>query len=313
MILLRNHPERKRLEVTALIQFGANSVRVLGLEVHWYGVIIACGMALAVWLASAREARLGLPKETALDLALLGIPAAIVCARLYYVIFSWRAYADDPVKALYIWEGGMAIYGGIIGGVLAGWLYGRKKKLPFLRLADLAAPSIALGQGIGRWGNFINQEAYGATVAHAWQRRFPIGVFIQADGQWHYATFFYESAWCLLIVAFLPIAERKRPRRREGDTFLGYVFLYALERALVEGLRTDSLYLGPLRVSQLLSLAALIACAAILLRRSDKKAASAAALACALALAPLCLAGHTGLALIPAAGALICEGVAMLQ
>ncbi len=289
-----------------------NSVNIFGLEVHWYGVIIACGMALAVWLASAREQRLGLPKETALDLALLGIPAAIVCARIYYVIFSWSAYADDPVKALYIWEGGMAIYGGIIGGVLAGWLYGRRKKLTFLRLADLAAPSIALGQGIGRWGNFVNQEAYGSTVAHAWQQRFPIGVYIQADGMWHYATFFYESAWCLIIVAMLLIAERKRRLHREGDIFLAYVFLYALERALVEGLRTDSLYLGPLRVSQLLSLAALIVCAVILLKRT-KKAVSAAALACAVAMAPLCLTGRMALALIPAAVALVCEGIGLLK
>ncbi len=295
-----------------MIQFGSNYIRILGLEVHWYGVIIACGMALAVALAAAREKRLGLPKETSLDLALLGIPTAIVCARLYYVAFSWRAYADEPIRALYIWEGGMAIYGGILGGVLAGWLYGRKKKLPFLRLADLAAPSIALGQGIGRWGNFINQEAYGAVVAHAWQRRFPIGVLIQADGQWHYATFFYESAWCLLIVAFLLIAEKKR-RLRDGDLFLGYAFLYALERALVEGLRTDSLYLGSLRVSQLLSLVALAVCAALFVKRSDKKPASVAALAFSLAMAPLCLMGQTALALIPALGALICAGIAMLR
>ena len=269
-------------------------------------------MALAVVLASLREKRLGIPKETGIDLALVGIPTAIVCARLYYVLFSWQAYAADPVRALYIWEGGMAIYGGIIGGVLAGWLYGRKKKLPFLRLADLAAPSIALGQGIGRWGNFVNQEAYGAAVAHAWQQRFPIGVFIQADGMWHYATFFYESAWCLLIVALLLIAERKRQMNREGDIFLAYVFLYALERALVEGLRTDSLYLGPLRVSQLLSLAALIVCAIILLKRT-KKAASSAALACAVVMAPLCLTGRMALALIPAAGALVCEGIGLLK
>lgn len=283
-----------------------NSFNMFGLEVHWYGVIIACGMALAVWLSAARERRLGLPKETTLDLALAGIPTAIVCARLYYVVFSWRAYANDPVRALYIWEGGMAIYGGILGGALAGYIYSRRKKLPFLKLADLAAPSFALGQGIGRWGNFVNQEAYGALAAQSWQRHFPISVFIQADGQWHYATFFYESAWCLLIVAFLLIAEKKRRFRRDGDMFLSYVFLYALERALVEGLRTDSLYLGPLRVSQMLSLAALIACAAIALRRSAKKAAPAAALICAVAMAALCLTGRPALALIPAAGALAC-------
>lgn len=294
-----------------LLRFTSNSVILFGLEVHWYGVIIACGMALAVWLASRREACLGLPRETALDLALLGIPAAIVCARLYYVLFSWSAYADAPIRALYIWEGGMAIYGGIIGGVLAGWLYGRRKKLAFFRLADLAAPSIALGQAVGRWGNFVNQEAYGAAARFAWQRRFPISVFIQADGQWHYATFFYESVWCLLIVVVLLVMEKKRRFRREGDIFLSYVFLYALERALVEGLRTDSLTLGPLRVSQLLSLAALIACAALFLRRGAKKAPGVAALACAVALAALLLAGQPWIALPFAAGTLVCEGIAL--
>lgn len=291
----------------------SNSINVFGLTVHWYGVIIACGMALAVGLAALREKRLGLPKETTLDLALIGIPAAIVFARLYYVAFSWQAYADAPIRALYIWEGGMAIYGGIIGGVLAGWLYGRRKKLPFLKLADLAAPSIALGQAIGRWGNFVNQEAYGAVVAHDWQRHFPIGVFIQADGQWHYATFFYESAWCFLIVLFLLLAEKKRRLRRDGDIFLSYVFLYALERALVEGLRTDSLYLGTLRVSQLLSLAALIVCAALFLKRSQRKALPAAALGFAVLMAALLLTNHALPGLIAAAGALVCEGGNLLK
>ena len=288
-----------------MIQFTETGMILFGVSVHWYGVIIAFGMALAVLLAMRREQGLGLPRETALDLALAGIPAAIVCARLYYVIFSWRAYADRPIRALFIWEGGMAIYGGIIGGVLAGYIYARRKKLPFLKLADLAAPSIALGQAIGRWGNFVNQEAYGAVAAHEWQRRFPISVFIRADGQWHYATFFYESVWCFLIVAALLTGEKKKLFRRDGQLFLCYVFLYALERSLVEGLRADSLYLGPLRVSQLLSLAALLACALILLLRSEKKAWPTATLACCAALAALLLSGHGLPALIPACGALV--------
>ena len=286
---------------------------MFGLYVHWYGVIIAAGMGLAVWLAARREARLGLPRETAINLALIGIPAAIVGARLYYVAFSWQAYAREPVRALFIWEGGMAIYGGILGGVLAGYVYARAKRQPFLRLADLAAPSIALGQAIGRWGNFVNQEAYGAVAERAWQQRFPISVFIRADGLWHYATFFYESAWCLLIVAALLAGERKRLFRRDGDVFLAYAFLYALERSLVEGLRSDSLYLGPLRVSQLLSLAALLVCAVILLTRSEKKAAPAGALVCCAALAALLLAGHGLIALPFAAGALVCAGAAAIR
>ena len=276
-----------------MIQFTSTGVIVLGLYVHWYGVIIAAGMGLAVGLAARREARLGLPRETAINLALIGIPAAIVGARLYYVAFSWQAYAREPVRALFIWEGGMAIYGGILGGVLAGYIYARAKRQPFLKLADLAAPSIALGQAIGRWGNFVNQEAYGAVAEHAWQQRFPISVFIRADGLWHYATFFYESAWCFLIVAALLIAERRGRFTRDGACFGAYVFLYALERALVEGLRTDSLYLGPLRVSQLLSLTALIACAALALVRAEKKARPAITLACCAVFAGLLLAGMT--------------------
>ena len=247
------------------------TISFLGLTIHWYGVIIACGMALAVALAMAREKRLGLPRDTAVDLALVGIPSAIVCARLYYVIFSWQAYADHPVHALYIWEGGMAIYGGIIGGVLAGFIYGKIKKLPFPRLADLAAPSIALGQAIGRWGNFVNQEAYGAVATQEWQRRFPISVFIQADGQWHYATFFYESVWCFIIVIAILVCERRHVFKRDGDIFLAYAFLYALERALVEGLRTDSLCIGPVRVSQALSVLVMLAVITIAALRRRKE------------------------------------------
>ena len=289
-----------------MIQFTPTGLNLFGLTIHWYGVIIAFGMALAVALACAREKRMGLPRDTALDLALLGIPAAIVCARLYYVVFSWREYAANPIRALYIWEGGMAIYGGIIGGVLAGYLYARHKGLPFLRLADLAAPSIALGQAIGRWGNFVNQEAYGVVATRPWQQHFPISVFIQADGQWHFATFFYESAWCFIIVAALLIGERRHRFRRDGEIFRAYVFLYAIERALVEGLRTDSLVMGPFRVSQLLSLAAMLACAVISLMAAKKKAAPAATLACCVAMAALLLSGHPWPALACAVGAVAC-------
>ena len=281
-------------------------VSILGLSVRWYGVIIAGGIALAVLLACLRERRLGLPKDTSVDLALLGVPAAILGARLYYVLFSWRQYAGRPLHALFIWEGGLAIYGGLLGGLLAGFLYAKRRKLPFLRLADLAAPCFALGQAVGRWGNYVNQEAYGAVVAHAWQRAFPIGVRIAADGLWHYATFFYESAWCLCVAALLLAGERMRLFRRDGDTFIAYAFLYALERALVEGLRADSLYLGPIRVSQLLSVAALVACAALMLRRGSRKRLRRLCLIACLALAPLALAGRLVPALVPAAAALGC-------
>ena len=250
------------------MQISSTGFEFFGLSVRWYGLMVALGIGLGIALAMRREQRLGLPKDTVVDLALCGVPAAIVGARLYYVIFSWDLYAANPISALYIWEGGLAIYGGILGGLLAGWIYAKVKKLNFLTLADLAAPSFALGQAVGRWGNFFNQEAYGVAVRAESMKRFPIAVYIRADGLWHYATFFYESAWCALIVVFLLFGERKGWFRHPGDTFFTYVLLYAIERALVEGLRTDSLYWGPVRVSQALSVCAAIACATILIYRS---------------------------------------------
>lgn len=154
----------------------------------------------------------------------------------------------------------MAIYGGILAGVLAGAIFARAKKLSFWRLADLAAPSIALGQAIGRWGNFVNQEAHGRLVTSAALQFFPAAVRI--DGEWFYATFFYESAWCFLIVVALLLLERRRSLR-PGELFLNYVFLYGLERGVVEGLRTDSLMWGAMRISQGLSVLAALAVATV--------------------------------------------------
>ena len=244
------------------------------LTIRWYGLLIAVSIGLAIGLAMARERRYGLPRDTVVDLALCGVPSAIVGARLYYVLFSWRTYADDPIRALYVWEGGLAIYGGILGGLIAGLIYAKVKRLNFLTLCDLVAPCFALGQAIGRWGNFFNQEAYGVAVTAGWMKRFPLAVFIEADGQWHCATFFYESAWCFLVMLFLLWAERRGWFKRPGDGFFTYVLLYAFERMLVEGLRTDSLYLGPVRVSQALSACAFVTCAVILsVRRHEKPAA----------------------------------------
>ncbi len=241
-----------------MFEFTRSTLTVFGLTIRWYGVLIALGVLGAVVLAWRREARLGLKRETTLDLALVCVPAGILCARIYYVLFSWDYYAAHPAEILDIRGGGLAIYGGVIGGVLAGWIYSRAKRIPFGALADLVAPGLAFGQAVGRWGNFLNQEAYGAAVANPRLWFFPVSVHIEGSG-WHYATFFYESLWCALICALLLVAERRGFFRRRGDTFGAYLFLYALERCMVEGLRTDSLYLGPVRVSQLLSLTALLA------------------------------------------------------
>ena len=242
------------------------TLTLFGLEIRWYGILIMLGVAGAILLAAKREKRLGLEKDTALNVAMIGVPVGIICARLYYVAFSWEYYSQHPSQILNIREGGIAIYGAIIGGLIAGLIYARIKKVRFLRLADLAAPSIALGQAIGRWGNFLNQEAYGRAVKNAALHFFPVSIYIEGSG-WHYATFFYESAWCAFIVFALLTAERRGWFRKTGDLFAGYIFLYALERALVEGLRTDSLYMGPFRVSQLLSLLAIWTICILILRR----------------------------------------------
>ena len=240
-----------------MFELTRSTLTIFGFTIHWYGVLIALGVLGAVLLAWLREERLGLKRETTLDLALICVPVGILCARLYYVLFSWDYYAAHPAEILDIRGGGLAIYGGVIGGVLAGWIYSRVKKIPFGTLADLVAPGLAFGQAVGRWGNFLNQEAYGAAVTKAHLHIFPLSVYIEGSG-WYYATFFYESLWCALICIFLLIAEKRGFFKRKGDTFLWYLFLYALERCLVEGLRTDSLYIGPLRVSQALSLTVLL-------------------------------------------------------
>lgn len=253
-----------------MFHFSRNSIDVFGLSIHYYGILIALGVLLGVLLAARRQKRLNLPPETGLDLALICLPVAVVCARAYYVIFEWSAYKDDLLSIFNLRRGGLAIYGGVLGGALAVFVYSRIKKRPFLSLADLAAPSLALGQAVGRWGNFFNQEAYGAAVTQPSQMHFPLAVFIDADQTWHYATFFYESAWCFLVVALLLIFERRRFFRKKGDVFFWYLILYGLERAAVEGLRTDSLYWGPVRVSQALSLLAVLAVCVVFARRRGR-------------------------------------------
>ena len=258
-----------------MFEISRSGIAVLGLQIHWYGILIALGVLGAVLLACAREERLGLKKDTSLNLALLFVPVGILCARLYYVFFSWEYFAAHPAEILNLRSGGLAVYGGVIGGALAALAYARVKKVPIGSIADLVAPGLAFGQAIGRWGNFFNQEAYGAAVANPALQFFPVSVYIDGSG-WHYAAFFYESVWCALVCILLLLAERKEWFKKRGDMFLTYLFLYGLERSMVEGLRTDSLYLGPIRVSQLLSLGIMLAVLAVLACRLQKRRAFAA-------------------------------------
>ena len=244
---------------------------VFGFSIHWYGVLIALGVLLAIYLMSRREGRFGLAPDTSLSLALCVLPFAIVCARAYYVAFEWSTFRESPLEIFNIRGGGMAIYGGVLGGVLAGWIFTRVKRIPFLTMADVAAPALALGQAIGRWGNFVNQEAYGVPIANPELQWFPLAVYIKRESGWFAATFFYESAWCFLICALILVFERTRLFARPGRATLFYVFMYAAERTVVEGLRMDSLYLGSVRVSQALSAVLLLTAALLLCLRLPRR------------------------------------------
>lgn len=229
-------------------------------RITWYSVLIVTGMLLAIFLAERERKRLKLPKDTVVDLALRLIPLGVLGARLYYVIFHWDAYAADPLSALYIWQGGLAIYGGILGGALAVLLYAWRTGLSARVLADMIIPGVALAQAIGRWGNFFNMEAYGPVITDAAWQWFPAAVRIPEGGApvWHLATFFLESVWDLLVFAALMVLRKRK--RRDGDLVKWYALLYGAGRFVIEGLRTDSLMTwGGLRVSQLLSLLAMTA------------------------------------------------------
>ena len=233
-------------------------------SISWYGLLIVTGAALAVFLASREEKRAGLPKDTIIDLALWVLPIGIIGARLYYVAFSWSSYRDNPLSILNIHEGGLAIYGGLIAGVITVILFCRHRKLSVLKVFDVIAPGVALAQALGRWGNYFNQEAYGLPLTDPSLCFFPLGVQIMENGApvWHMATFFYESILDFAIFLFLIIARRKLPHRT-GDVFFGYLFLYGATRLIVENFRMDSLYSGgEVRVSQLLSV---LICGAILI------------------------------------------------
>ncbi|MBQ7850110.1 MAG: prolipoprotein diacylglyceryl transferase [Clostridia bacterium] len=222
----------------------------------WYSVMIITGILLAIILCEREEKRLGLPADTVIDLALRLVPCGVVGARLYYVAFSWEAFADNPLSILYVWQGGLAIYGGVIGGLIAVVVFAWRRKLPPLLLTDMIVPTLALAQAIGRWGNYFNMEAYGAEITDpAWQF-FPAGVLIPEGGAyvWHMATFFYESMWNLTVFLILWFVIRRR-KQRHGVVTLWYALLYGTGRFLIEGLRTDSLMSGSLRVSQVLSAA----------------------------------------------------------
>lgn len=226
---------------------------IFGHTIKYYGIISALAYLLGIVLSCVFAKKRGLKSEDVLTLACYVVPLAIIGARLYYVLFSLEKYTNfwDIFK---IWEGGLAFYGGMIGGALAVLLYCLIHKKNFFALIDIIAPAMILAQAFGRWGNFFNQEAFGYEVTDPRFQFFPFAVYIDRLGSWHLATFFYESFWNLLTFAILVILLYKTNWKTNGYIAGFYLIFYGIGRSIIEGLRTDSLYLGPMRVSQVLSI-----------------------------------------------------------
>lgn len=243
--------------------------RIAFLGIPWYSLLIVTGIVIALFIAIHEERRLHLPQDTALDFALWAIPLALIGARLYYVFFQWDYYVDDLLSIFNLRAGGMAIYGGLIGGAIAARIVARRKKISTLAILDIVAPGLVLAQAIGRWGNYINMEAYGLRISNESLQFFPFAVEIPVGSvwYWHMATFFYESMWCLIVFAVLWFVRRRT--QRTGDTFLFYLLLYCAGRTVIEGLRDDSLtfFNEFVRISQIFSAIACLTVVILFLRR----------------------------------------------
>jgi phosphatidylglycerol:prolipoprotein diacylglycerol transferase len=248
--------------------FGLNppaSFSVFGHRIYFYGVLFALGFTLGILYCARRSKDFGLKSDDFYDMVILLIPLSILCARIYFVLFRLDEFAGRPLIAYFaVWEGGIAIYGGIIGGILAIWLVTRRKKLPFLAMLDLTVFGVLIGQIIGRWGNFMNREAFGGQTEIFCRMGLtnPSGHTIYV-----HPTFLYESLWNLVLFLGLWLWVKQGKRKYDGQMSLLYLFFYGLGRAWIEGLRTDSLYIGHtgIRVSQALSLVLVLFAGALLL------------------------------------------------
>ncbi|MFD2444684.1 prolipoprotein diacylglyceryl transferase [Bacillus sp. CGMCC 1.16607] len=253
------------------IEFGA-------IQVHWYGIIIGTGLALALWMAMRESEKRHLQKEVFADLMLWAIPIAIISARIYYVAFEWDFYSQNLSQIPKIWEGGIAIHGALIGSVATAYFFTKARGVSFWKLADIASPSIILGQAIGRWGNFMNQEAHGGEVTRSYLENLFLPDFIinqmYIEGAYYHPTFLYESLWDFAGVILLLTLRKVNLRR--GESFLTYVIWYSIGRFFVEGLRTDSLMLTDyLRVAQTISIFLIVLAVSLIIYRRKKGLAEA--------------------------------------
>ena len=244
----------------------ARSFSIGPLTIHLYGLLIATGLILAVVYGSRRSKQFGITQDDLLDGVLWVTPFAILCARAYYCIFSWEQYASNPIKVLYIWEGGLAIYGGVLGAIAGVAVFCKVKKIKLAALLALVLLGFLIGQSLGRWGNFFNREAFGAETDSFLR----MGLYNPLSGMtvYHHPTFLYESVWNL--IGFIGLHFLSKRRKFDGQIALGYAAWYGLGRAFIEGLRTDSLYWGNFRVSQVLAAVSFLAAAGVLVWQAFK-------------------------------------------
>ena len=234
------------------------------LTVYYYGLIIGIGLLLAVWYCCKRSKEFGLTEDHVLDGLILVLPISVICARIYYCAFSWAEFADDPISVLYIWNGGIAIYGGVLGAVFGMWIFSKWKKVKLTAVLDLIMLGFLIGQSIGRWGNFMNREAFGAET-DSFLRMGLTNMYTGVTTYFH-PTFLYESLWNAVGFVLLHFASKKR--KYDGQVALWYAAWYGLGRTMIEGLRMDSLYWGPFRVSQCLAAISCMAAVAVLIYNS---------------------------------------------
>lgn len=229
------------------------------LDIRWYGIIISAALLLGTVLSIREAKKQGISEDFMLDLYIRVIPVAIIGARLYYVFFSWKYIRDNPNMIFAFRSGGLAIHGAVIGGLIVAYYFIKKHNKSVLQLLDITAPYLILGQAIGRWGNFINQEAHGGVVSKEFISIFPEFIKKQMfiNGQYYHPTFFYESLWNFLVFSFL-LYVRKKSYLIKGDLFFFYIITYSIGRFFIEGMRTDSLMLGTIRIAQLVSIVLII-------------------------------------------------------
>lgn len=229
-----------------------------GLQVRWYGIIIAFGIYLATTLADREATRKGYRKDFIIDLVFWAVPLGFVGARLYYILFEWKYYLANPAEIIQIWHGGIAIYGGVIAGAATVYWFTKKEKVSFALLLDILAPVVLLAQSIGRWGNFTNQEAHGEATTRAFLEGLHLPNFIieqmNINGTYYQPTFLYESLWSFIGVLIL-FYLRRRKGIKVGEIAAGYLIWYSFGRFFIEGMRTDSLWMfNVIRISQLVSI-----------------------------------------------------------